>query len=361
MDEPNVGEPKVGQPEAEQPTSQPRKFRISRGAILSVIGIIFVVVLVTITIWKKPGNSFAVAMIVIGTFVTAFSGREEKNKIRFVTIALVGAVFIGLGIWLMIVGGKKESDGLRSSLDASTSELHQTRTELATAKLDSQERFQAVMVQLNSVKQGESQKITAAKLRFIQDDVDKWAADLAKNEPSYRSEINKLKSDLKRDKEKEETDRKNGETQRQSKLSGGSLPSFTFATGLCNQLIQAYAKKKNRDIKDKFQDMPDNIFKTEYTNEVKFAGNAIWKLHIKTEGEAPCWIMDFFDFKGNDSGTFLFCVYPDRNILSMGYNTELVAPDSLSPSTNIDLSSYDIPLRRAIQEVLQIQLPQTEE
>lgn len=289
-------------------------------------------------------------LIAIGTILAAFSVNEKRRNV----VVTVGGVLVALGTWVTIHAGEKDTARVQSSLESTSNELHQTRVELENTRVDSEERFQRVMVVLNATKTGEAEKISSEKIRFIQDDIDKWAGDLAKNGTD-------LKGILAKQTRQAQEERENTKTQAQVRSTGEASEEFAFAITLFKDLVGAYEKKKGRQVDFNIPDLPANFYKTHFAGEVKFGGKAVWKVEVQTGGDAPGnpdLVFRFVSYEGQNSGLMSFRVEKGENHLFAYYHSDI--PDPPQIREGCDLSVCDTLIRKTLQTVLRTQLLQTE-
>jgi hypothetical protein len=243
---------------------------------------------------------------------------------------------------------RQEVEGLRQ-------EIRSTREENVRLAGESQEKIAEARASL-------ARAVTEAKMSALQTDFDAWADDFGTNQEA-RTRFRKDRRDLLDAKAQAADDLRRQNEATISKANTLSYPMFSYTIRFVEEYALAYATKAGKHVIVETNSLPDNLLDPSINRRVVFPSKAAWSMqtNFNTDNKVPCLIISFTDFSGNSSGSLTECVWNDRNIISMGYQTGASSPSPSDLSDECPLTNCDACLKKSLQKLLRLQIFQTEE
>jgi hypothetical protein len=222
---------------------------------------------------------------------------------------------------------------------------------------DVEERFQRVLTEANAAKREDSQNITEQKMRALRNDVSDWATALVNNLPDQERKAEDLKAEMQK-RIGESTVLKLHE---QLQLSARCYPVYSFAARFLEESVQAYAKAtQNKYIAIHALEFSNNICAKPTDGSVRLTKHITWRIMLVPQGgvfpfkKTPNLIVVFNDY---DRSRLVVAITEDETRVLIRYSGKF--PEVLPSTINgeYDIADYETPIKRAIQAILNVQLP----
>ncbi len=209
------------------------------------------------------------------------------------------------------------------------------------------EKLQSLLVAVGAAKSEESKKLTDEKLRTIQDDLQKWAADFAQARPARRQEVEEARS---------------AALQKEFRISAQVSPFYSFAIRFIEETIRAYVSKIGEKQGVEAPKLPDNLYVPDaYVNvPINFRDGARWEITIDAQRPAredipPSMTIRFASGMGN-FGRARFRVFVLQQKLTIDLDGNLPDPAPYQGFVECELPAYEGTVRTLLQKQIEAQL-----
>jgi hypothetical protein len=188
-------------------------------------------------------------------------------------IVLFGGLVTAFGTWLTWEGGQKNAE--IQSKKAETL-LNQTKEDNARFVREMNNKMQDMLLALRAAKQEETRNLTEEKIKIIQNDFAQWADDFTKR---------------RQDKQRQFDEARSASTEKETQISGQSMPLFSFTVRFAEEAFRAYAKRTDQNLNVDMPALPQNFYAREPPDTqriIQFTHKANWRFEI-TAGLRPAW------------------------------------------------------------------------